>query len=197
MTLQDAIKMLVLGHGREYPVLDTGGLRMLFPDDGDAAFKRGVRKLVAVGLLERVASGRYLNLAHPKAGVMRAGRMARCLRPRHLCYLSYESALAQHGSMDQLPMCYTIATTGRHGRHVTRSGTLDFTHTNRSDVEILRGTLLDEDLDMLVAAPDVAAEDLRRARPAMLHLIDDEAHADAIADWGRMSAPRAGGTAHA
>ena len=160
-------------------------------------FKRGVRKLVAIGLLERVAGGRYLNLAHPKAGVMRAGRMARCLRPRHLSYLSYESALAQHGSIDQLPMCYTIATTGRHGRHITRSGTMDFTHTNRSDAGILRGTLLDEDLDMLVAAPDLAAEDLRRARPAMLHLIDKETHADAITDWGRMVALRAGRGTHA
>ena len=36
MALTDAIRVLVLGAGRQFPVLGVAGLRVLFSDDEDA-----------------------------------------------------------------------------------------------------------------------------------------------------------------
>lgn len=57
MTLRDAVQMLVLGDGRELPVLSTQGLHTMFPEDDDSAFSMGVRRLVDIGLLERIGRG--------------------------------------------------------------------------------------------------------------------------------------------
>ena len=183
MKLADAIRVLVLGDGRQFPVIGTQGLRLLFGDDGDDAFNRGIRRLVAVGLLERVARGVYLNRALPDMGMEGVGVVARHLRPRRLCYLSYESALAEFGSISQVPMVYLIATTGKAGEYSTRYGDIEFSHTCRSDVEILRNTVFDERTGLRIASPELASGDLRRIRPGNLHLVDDEVHAEVLADW--------------
>lgn len=188
MNLEEAIRVLVIGPGRRFPALSTAGLRTLFHNDDDNAFRKGLRKLVGIGLIERVARGLYLNLAHPHMGFRGIGILARRLRPRHLSYLSYEYALSQHGSISQVPMIYIIATTGRPGKYATRYGDLEFSHTNRGEAEILRGTETDPATEMLIASPELAADDLRRIRPWNLNLIDDEMHQDAIADWERMLA---------
>ncbi|MDE0064881.1 MAG: hypothetical protein OXP09_00560 [Gammaproteobacteria bacterium] len=188
MNLEEAIRVLVIGPGRRFPALSTAGLRTLFHNDDDNAFRKGLRKLVGIGLIERVARGLYLNLAHPHMGFRGIGVLARRLRPRHLSYLSYEYALSQHGSISQVPMVYIIATTGRPGKHATRYGDLEFSHSNRGEAEILRGTEMDPATEMLIASPELAADDLRRIRPWNLNLIDDEMHQDAIADWERMLA---------
>lgn len=196
MTLTDAIRVLVLGAGRQFPVLSVAGLRVLFSDDDDAAFRKGLRRLVDVGLLERVARGVYLNLALPGMGLKGVGVVARHLRPRHLCYLSYESALSDYGSIDQVPMVYIIATTGNPGTYSTRYGDIEFSHTTRGEVEILRNTEFDDRLGMRVASPALAEDDLRRIRPGNLHLIDAESHEDALAEWAESHRVVQGG-AHA
>ena len=183
MKLADAIRVLVLGAGRRFPVIGTQGLRLLFGGDGDHAFNRGIRRLVAVGLLERVGRGVYLNRALPDMGMEGAGVVARHLRPRRLCYLSYESALAEFGSISQVPMVYLIATTGNAGEYSTRYGDIEFSHTRRSDVEILRNTVFDERIGLRIASPELASGDLRRIRPGNLHLVDEEVHAEVLADW--------------
>ena len=183
MTMTDAIRVLVLGEGRQFPVICIRGLRLLFGNDDDHAFNRGIRRLVAVGLLERVARGVYLNRALPDMGLEGIGVVARHLRPRHLCYLSYESALADFGSISQVPMVYLVATTGRSGAYSTRYGNIEFSHTRRGDVEILRNSLFDDRIALRIAFPELAYDDLRRVRPGNLHLVDDEMHAEVLADW--------------
>ena len=183
MTMADAIRVLVLGEGREFPIISTQGLRTLFDADQDAAFNMGVRRLVEVGLLERVARGVYLNNALPRMGRPGIGVVARHLRPNHLCYLSYESALAEFGSISQVPMVYIVATTGNSGEYDTPYGTIEFSHTSRTDAEILRNTVFDDRIGLRIASPLLAYEDLRRLRPGNLHLVDDETHADVLADW--------------
>lgn len=183
MKLADAIRVLVLGDGRQFPVIGTQGLRLLFGDDGDDAFNMGVRRLVAVGLLERVARGVYLNRALPDMGMEGIGVVARHLRPRRLCYLSYESALAEFGSISQVPMVYLIATTGNAGEYSTRYGDIEFSRTRRSDVEILRNTVFDGRIGLRIASPELASGDLRRIRPGNLHLVDEKTHAEVLADW--------------
>ena len=58
MTLTSAVQTLVLGAGRAFPLLDTRGLRTLFPEDDDNAFHAGLQRLVRIGLLERIARAR-------------------------------------------------------------------------------------------------------------------------------------------
>ena len=111
MTLRDAVQMLVLGDGRELPVLSTQGLHTMFPEDDDSAFSMGVRRLVDIGLLERIGRGVYLNRAAPPLGLRGMGTLASHLRAGHLSYLSYESALAEFGSISQVPLVSIIATT--------------------------------------------------------------------------------------
>ena len=193
MTMADAIRVLVLGEGREFPIISTQGLRTLFDADQDAAFNMGVRRLVEVGLLERVARGVYLNNALPRMGRPGIGAVARHLRPNHLCYLSYESALAEFGSISQVPMVYIVATTGNSGEYDTPYGTIEFSHTSRTDAEILRNTVFDDRIGLRIASPMLAYEDLRRLRPGNLHLVDDETHADVLRDWGSHET----GTSHA
>ena len=183
MSLAEAIRVLVLGAGRDFPVLDVQGLRTLFPQDGEWAFHTGLQKLAKVGLLERVGRGLYLNKAAPHMGGRGIGVVARHLRPGHLCYLSYESALAEFGSISQVPMLLTIATTGKSGRHSTAYGALEFCQTSRGDLDILDNTEFDEGLGLRVASPVMAYEDLRRVRPCNLHLVDEEDHAEAVAEW--------------
>ena len=183
MSLADAVRVLVLGEGRQFPVITTRGLRLLFDDDDDYAFNMGIRRLISIGLLERVGRGVYLNRALPDMGLEGLGVVARHLRPRHLCYLSYESALAEFGSISQVPMVYVVATTGNGGEYGTRYGDIEFSHTRRGDLEILRNTVFDDRIGLRIASPDMAHDDLRRVRPNNLHLVDYDVHEQVLEDW--------------
>ena len=183
MSLTEAIQVLVLGVGREFAVLDVQGLRTLFPKDRDWAFNTGLRKLTEVGLLERLARGLYLNRAAPHMGGKGIGIIARYLRAGHLCYLSYESALSEFGSISQVPMILSVATTGKGGEYHTRYGSLEFSHTSRTDMDILENTEFDTRLGLRVASPAMAYEDLRRARPYNLYLVEAEDHSEAVEEW--------------
>lgn len=185
MTLAEAVRVLVLGNGRLFPVIDTRGLKTSFPKDEDWAFNTGLRRLTQLGLLERVARGFYLNRAAPDMGRSGIGVLARHLRPNHLCYLNYESALAEFGSISQVPMIYIVATTGNSGEHDTPYGALEFCHTSRSDAEIPANTIFDDRLALRIASPAMAYEDLRRMRPENLHLIDGDIHAEVLAEGGQ------------
>lgn len=183
MTLRDAIEVLVLGDGRKFPVIDRQGLRTLFHADQEPAFAAGLRRLVEVGLLERAAKGLYLNMALPNMGRRGTGTLIAHLRPGHLSYLSYESALAEVGSMSQCALQFLVATTGNGGKYRTRYGDLWLTQTSRSRAEILERTVYDNRINLLVASPSMAREDLERVRPDNLHLIDEETHGEIVAEW--------------
>ncbi len=139
--------------------------------------------LVEAGLLERVTRGTYLNLAATPMGFDAVGRLVRRLRAGHWSYLSYESALAEHGSINQVPLTSTFATTGPSGEFSTRYGVIEFVHTDRPTLEIQARTRYQADADTFVASPDLAKEDLTRARPHMLHLVDDAYHGLAREEW--------------
>ncbi|MYE43996.1 MAG: hypothetical protein F4X79_08235 [Acidobacteria bacterium] len=189
MTLSEAVRVLVLGAGRAFPVIDRQGLRTLFAADGDHAFNAGLRRLTELGLLERLARGVYQNRAAPHPGRRGLGVVARYLRPGHLCYVSYESALAEFGSISQVPMVTLVATTGNGGERRSPFGDLEFCHTSRSEPEILANTVFDDRLGLRFASPGIAYEDLARVRPENLHLVDQDVHAEVLAEWERAAGP--------
>ncbi len=72
------------------------------------------------------------------------------------------------------------------GEYRTRYGTIEFTHSSRTVAEIHAQTAYDAydvHADMFIASPALAKEDIRRARPGMLHLIIDEYHQYALEEW--------------
>lgn len=184
MNLSEAVRVLVLGDGRRFPVLPRETLHMLFPNDSDRAIASGLTMLLGVGLLERIARGVYLNRAAPGTTERCMGWMIEALRPGHLNYLSYESALANAGSLSQQPYWYTLATTGNTGEYSTRYGNIAFRHTNRRRAEIYPNTVVDEQGGYLVAHPTLALDDLRRAKPALVASVDKIAHEEVVGEWG-------------
>ena len=182
MIIREAIHVL-LGEGRKLPLLTHQDLRKLFYKDRPAAFAKGLGMLVDIGLLDRITRNVYLNRVAPDMGFDAIGRIVRYVRPGHLSYLSYESALAEHGSINQVPIVSTFATTGPSGRYSTRYGVIELTHTNRSARKILSETAYEEYSDSFLASPTLALEDLKRSRPHMFHLVDDEYHREAMREW--------------
>ena len=190
MRLRDAVRVLVLGKGKQKQILTATDLNHLFPNDSPAALKRGIRSLVEVGLLARVTHGVYLNRAAPRLGMEAAGRLVAHIRPYDVSYLSYESALSWHGAINPIPHVETFATTGRRGRFNTPVAHMELTHTRRTPKEIFARTLFREDLRCRVASPDLALEDQRRARPDLAGCYVDEVYMnEARADWREMGGP--------
>ena len=183
MTLRQAIEVLVRGDGYHMPIIDTQGLRTLFHADNDAAFNGGLRRLVECGLIERISRGVYINHGAGRMGREGIAPVVSHLRPGHISYLSYEFALSDVGAIGQIPLVYTLATTGPNGRLESPYGEVDFTHTSRSMAEIVRRTVFDDRFNLLFAPPDMALEDLRRSRPEAMHLVDLGDHAEILAEW--------------
>ena len=88
----------------------------------------------ALGHRRRAQPDTHSNPANANIDTIRAGEppetterfmgwSIEALRPGHLNYLSYESALANAGSLSQQPYWYTLATTGNPGEYATRYGT--------------------------------------------------------------------------
>ena len=165
MRLREAVRVLVLGKGRDRQILTATDLRRLFPGDSPAALKKGIAHLGGIGLLSRVTHGVYLNMAAPHMGLEAAGRLVAHIRPRDLSYLSYESALSWHGAINPIPYIESFATTGRRGRFSTPAARIELSHTRREPNEILARTLFRDDLRCRVASPDLALEDQLRVRP--------------------------------
>ena len=46
-----------------------------------------------------------------------------------------------------------------------------------------RNTVFDERTGLRIASPELASGDLPRIRPGNLHLVDEETHAEVLADW--------------
>ncbi len=190
MRLRDAVRVLVLGKGRQRQILTSSDLACLFPEDSPAALARGVRSLVDVGLLSRVTHGVYVNCAAAPMGLEAPGRLVAHIRPHDVSYLSYESALSWHGAINPIPHVETFATTGRSGRFKTLVAHLELTHTRRTPKEIFARTLFRKDLRCRVASPDLALEDQRRVRPYMIGCHVEEVYlSEARADWREMGGP--------
>ena len=156
----------------------------MFRQHSDRAFQRGLAKFVRSGLLERVARGVYVNHAADCRGATGLGEIVYALRPDHLTYMSYETALADCGTLSQVPFWYTLATTGRGGEYRAAHMDILLRHTSRSDAQILRNTAFDERYKVRTAHPQMALEDTRRAIPLLARELDMETHREVVEEWG-------------
>lgn len=112
-------------------------------------------------VLTRVAHGVYMNnlTRNPKTNIIE--EIARVLRRGSHNYVSFESALSEHGRISQIPQDYvSVATTGNSGRFQTAFGMIEFTKVRRTPVEIAKAAV-DVGRPLPIAKVDVALEDLQ------------------------------------
>lgn len=143
-------------------VFTRGDLATIFHEDSPRALKGALRRLVADEILLRPARGVYVYALGRNPGRDTLEHVARALRRGQYNYVSLESALSEYGAISQIPVDrLTVMTTGRRGEYATPFGTIEFTHTKRSPVDILSG-VRDVRRPLKLATPAAAWRDLKR-----------------------------------
>lgn len=147
-----------------FPDFTVENLRMLL--------SRGVQK----GILERVCKGIYL---YPKAAYdpsLMLFAVAVKLRCDHFNYVSFETVLSHCGLISQIPFGWIVVMTrGRRGIiNCGRFGSVEFIHTQSVSDKKLSQLYLDSVTGMWWASPQVAFQDMKKARRP-LDLVDQEA----------------------
>jgi len=144
-------------------VLARRDIEKLFPDEGAKSMDQSLKRMVADGLLQRVARGLYVNPAASSKNRWIAEEIAKALRPGSLSYVSLESILSEYGVISQIPVSrITVMTTGASGLIETPYGTIEFTHTKRGRAEIIKRTLVAKGRPLRIATRQAAVRDLLR-----------------------------------
>lgn len=173
MTSDDAIRELDIWAARGRYVFTHRDLRKLFIEENAKTFQEGVNRLVARGILKRVARGIFVYDRAVSHEAHTLEHIAVALRRGEYNYVSLESALSEYGAISQIPMdTLTVMTTGRSGRYKTPFGTLEFTHTKRSPVE-LRKRMRATNRPLRFATLAAAWADLKRVG-RNTHLVDKQ-----------------------
>lgn len=144
-------------------VLARRDIEKLFPDEGEKAMEKSLQRMVADGLLQRVARGLYVNPAATSKNRWVAEEIAKALRPGCLYYVSLESMLSEYGAISQIPINrMTVMTTGKSGVVDTPYGVIEFTHTKRGVADILNRTEQTKGRPLRIAIREAAIRDLLR-----------------------------------
>lgn len=148
----------------------------LFPDFTEENLRMLLSRGVQKGILERVCKGIYL---YPKADYdssLLLFAVAAKLRCDHFNYVSFETVLSRHGLISQLPLGWIVVMTrGRRGIiNCGRFGSVEFIHTQSVSDKKLSQLHLDSVTGMWWASPQVAFQDMKKARRP-LDLVDQEA----------------------
>lgn len=117
----------------------------------------------SAGLFTAVAKGLYISSLHSIDQLTILYKIANRLRAGSISYISLESELSHTGAISQIPIDrVTIITTGRKGLFKTPFGTIEFTHTKRSPVEISKSVYFDSRIQMFRANAKQALLDLKK-----------------------------------
>ncbi|NHZ88164.1 hypothetical protein F2P45_03865 [Massilia sp. CCM 8733] len=144
-------------------VMARRDIEKLFPEEGEKAMEKSLQRMVADGLLQRVAKGLYLNPAATSKNRWVAEEIAKALRPGCLSYVSLESVLSEYGVISQIPISrMTVMTTGKSGVVDTPFATIEFTHTKRGVAQIIERTILVKSRPLRIATRQAAIRDLLR-----------------------------------
>ncbi|EKF9988451.1 MULTISPECIES: type IV toxin-antitoxin system AbiEi family antitoxin [Vibrio harveyi group] len=162
MDIQTALERLHKFDRQRIYVYTKRNLRRLFFDDSEEAFKQSLPRLIKFGVLERACRGVYVFALSRHKGGYTIEYVAKSLRRGEYNYISLESALSEYGVISQIPIDrLTVMTTGRKGVFKTPYGVIEFTHTDRCDIDILNNTIL-SDRPLRIATESAAIRDLKR-----------------------------------
>lgn len=144
-------------------VFSKHDMAKLFPEDNQKTLDEGLSRLVKAQLLVRACKGIYVNTFANSMDAYLIEHIAKALRRGHYNYVSLESMLSEYGLVSQIPIDrLTVMTTGRKGTYVTPFGTIEFTHTKRSVVDILQSVQRMSGRPLRVATRETAVRDLKR-----------------------------------
>ena len=153
-------------------------LKKLLGDGSVSGFRATLRRLRATGRLHAACRDVYV---YKDGGAQKAHLLesiAANLRRGEVCYVSLESALAEYGVISQIPVDrLTVMTSGRSGEIRTPYGVLEFTHSARTELELLSRSI-DVERPLRLASKEAAVGDLKRVG-RNIHLLIEET-ADAI-----------------
>lgn len=160
-------------------VLSKGDLEKMFPDEQEKALEKSLQRMVVDGLLVRACKGVYVNPAARSAKGRVIEHVALKLRSGYFSYVSLESMLSEHGAISQIPVGrLTVMTTGARGAYETPYGVIEFTHTKRRPLEIIKRTAAMDGRPLRVALKEAAMQDLLRAGRNTEMLIPEEASSE-------------------
>lgn len=121
-----------------------------------------IKRLMKAGILVKVANGLYAN-KNSTPDENRLYKIAAKLRSGAINYLSNESVLCNLSIISQQMLDrITVMTTGRTGTFKTPFGVIEFTHTKRDPMEIIKNSIKLKGVPILFADKYTAVRDLKR-----------------------------------
>ncbi len=158
-----AINILRIWDKRGKYVYTRHELRKLFLQDTPKTFSEGLKRLVKDNILVRACREIYVNAEASSRDSYTIEHIAKALRPGKYNYVSLESILSEYGVISQIPLDrLTVMTTGRKGVYKTSYGIIEYTHTKRDWLDILKGILTVENRPLRIASKVTAWRDLKR-----------------------------------
>lgn len=165
---------------RGISAFSTRMLKSYFAEEPEASFKKTLERSIKNGVLERVCRGAYAYRREFKHNPYKLEAIAVALRAGEYSYVSLESALSEYSIISQMPLNHlTIMTTGRSQTYRTPYGTIEFTHTERDEIDILGGTVKQPGRPLRLATPELALADLKRVK-RNLHMVNMDIYKDII-----------------
>jgi hypothetical protein len=155
-------------------------LKSYFPAEPAINLKKCIERAVAKGVLQRPCRGVYMSGKHLQDNVYKLESIAVVLRPGHYSYISLETALSEFSVISQMTINYlTVMTTGRSQIYTTPYGTIEFTHTTRSELDIVGNISRQDDRPLRIASAQLALSDLKRVR-RNLNLVDMQVYEEVV-----------------
>lgn len=153
-------------------------LAKLFGEASSNTTDQTIRRLTKNGVLVHAAHNVYVYAHSNHLDASTLPRIALILRKGRYVYESLESALSQWGDISQIPPDrITCMTTGRSGEYITPYGTIEFTHTDRSPLEIAANIITRPDNPLPIATREFARTNLRRVGRNVDMLKEEDSHA--------------------
>lgn len=161
MKTLNAIKQLTILDNQGSSLFSRNELGSIFSESGDTLAST-IKRLVKTYFLVKVANGLYAN-KNAKPDENRLYKIAAKLRYGSVNYLSNESVLCNLSIISQQMLDrITVMTTGRSATFKTPYGVIEFTHTKRRPMDIIKGTTKIKGVPILFADKHTAVRDLKR-----------------------------------
>lgn len=160
-------------------LFSSSDLAILFGEHGNT-LNSTIKRLTKAEVLTKVSNGLYAGDRFKKMKKDALTSIAIKLRPFDVNYLSAESVLSSQSVISQQMFDrVTVMTTGRSGTFKTPYGVVEFTHTKRDPLSIIKSTFRSDYYGIRVAPVDIAFRDLKRIG-RNVDMVDMEALNDAI-----------------
>ena len=157
-------RLMLLEQQTQTALFSYNQAKVLFADESEKTMYTALCRHTKNGLIQRVCKGVWLNpMSQFATSDTRLEELSLLLRPYYYNYVSMETVLSQASVISQQMFGYlTVMTTGASKVINATFGTVEFTHTKRSLIEVSRHTV-PRDHKMPWADVATAYRDLKRA----------------------------------